>query len=214
MRVSVGQVTEHKMWSLRKRQQKVTRFSHRRAHEAFHGCSVQLIWNRSGLRADLWWIYVSVEDERIYWPWSYRRRRSHLCPAWRIGRIDHEQFHLSEGRSCLCQQDQAVTFMIRWKYEQITRFVLNEDVDDTCRIVLSHLWIRNGHCFRILSGTVPGELHLLNLSVIQLCISKIFPSCRPPYCSVWCKHLLWNWKGRKGQIYLLDFITRCWRYEQ
>lgn len=48
----------------------------------------------------------------------------------------------------------------------------------------SHLWIRDGHRFRILFRSIPGELHLLDFGVIKLSISKVPPSWRPPYCSV------------------------------
>lgn len=153
----------------------------------------------------------SVEDERRDWPWSNGRRRSHLCSVWRICRIHHEQLHLREGRSRLRQHDRPSLSRLACvpTSKNMTR---KEDLAwmwmflrHIRRILPSHLWIRDGLCFRILTGTVPGVLHLLNLSVVELCVSKIFPSCRPPDCSVWRKHLLWNWRGRKKGF---DFFTR------
>lgn len=74
--------------------------------------------------------------------------------------------------------------------------------------VRMHLWIRDGHCFRILFRSIPGELHLLNFSVIKLSISKVSPAWRPPYCSVWCKNLLWKWKQRS---YFLTRLISFWQ---
>lgn len=79
---------------------------------------------------------------------------------------------------------------------------------------VTHLWIRDSHCFRILLRSIPRKLHFVNLCVVKLRISQELPVWRPPHCPAWCEHLLWDCLGKESKRnHLLYKHTdgRVWR---